>query len=66
MARRVAMELPNEDKTEEDLDEGMVGELMLAMPGTRDAANNWPSGEISWCLRGRSGFRACMWTWEGE
>ena len=39
--REMAMELPEEDLMEEERLDGIVGELVLAMPGTRDAANSW-------------------------
>ena len=38
-AREICMEVTEEDKTEEDWEKDVVGELILAMPGTRDAAN---------------------------
>ena len=34
-------EVPEEDKTDEDREKDVVGELLRAMPGTRDAANLW-------------------------
>ena len=44
----MAMELPDEDLTEEERREGIVGELKLAMPGTRDAANSWQEEVAKW------------------
>ena len=38
--RRMCMELPEEDKSEEDKRLDVAGELMLAMPGTRYAGNS--------------------------
>ena len=46
--RAMAMELPEEDLTEEERLEGIVGELVLAMPGTRDAANSLQEEVANW------------------
>ena len=39
--RNVCVELPMEDKTEEDCRMDLVGHLMMSLYGTRDAAMNW-------------------------
>ena len=39
--RPVWVELPEEDKTQEDREKGHVGRLHLSMYGTREAAQNW-------------------------
>ncbi len=39
--RDVCVELPEEDKTEEDRRMDMVGHLVMSLYGTRDAATNW-------------------------
>ena len=46
--RRICMEVPEEDKSDEDKTQDVVGELMLAMPGTRDAANSWQEEVARW------------------
>ena len=58
--RAMAMELPEEDLTEEERLEGIVGELELAMPGTRDAANSWQEELAKW---GKTvGFERSKWS----
>ena len=39
--RPILIEIPEEDK--DDNDEGLVGQLMLSLYGTRDASQNWTS-----------------------
>ena len=55
--REICMEVPEEDKTEEDIKEDVVGELVMAMPGTRDAANLWQEEVARWAKHG--GVGAC-------
>ena len=42
MQRHLCVELPEEDKTEEDRENDMVGYLQQSLYGTRDAAANFP------------------------
>ena len=46
--RKMCMELPEDDKSEEDKRLDVVGELVLAMPGTTDAANSWQEEVARW------------------
>ena len=39
--RNICVELPEEDKTLEDIHEDRVGWLQMSLYGTRDAAQNW-------------------------
>ena len=57
--REVCMEVPAEDKTMEDMQKDIVGELRLAMPGTRDAANSWQEEVARWS--GTLGFERGKW-----
>ena len=41
VTRDVCIELPDEDKTQEDWDQDMVGKLNMSLYGTRDAASNF-------------------------
>ena len=55
MKSEIFVELPKEDKTEEDEEHDMVGRLNLSMYGTREAATNWQE-EVAKHLEG-IGFR---------
>ena len=46
--RKIFVQLPDEDKEPED--EGMCGELLLSMYGTRDAAQNWEAEYSSFLI----------------
>ena len=64
MRRDVCMEIPEEDKEEEDRKEDKVAYLKLAMPGTRDAANAWQEEVARW-MRGlgftRGRYSPCIY-----
>ena len=49
--RPIWIELPPEDKTTEDIEQDMVGQLNFSLYGTRDAALNW-QGKVSKHLSG--------------
>ena len=59
--RELCMEVPEEDKTEQDVEEDVVGELMMAMPGTRDAANLWQEEVARWAKQEELGFARSGW-----
>ena len=51
--------MPEKDKSEQDKRLDVVGELMLAMPGTRDAANSWQEEVARWAKG--LGFERSKW-----
>ena len=59
--REICMEVPEEDNSEEDVRNDVVGELVMAMPGTRDAANLWQEEVARWAKQEELGFERSGW-----
>ena len=62
--RKVCIELPDEDKTPEDIRKDNVGLLQMSLYGTIDAATNWQEEVakemLAWgCSRGR--YNPCLY-----